>query len=68
MHSSADSATLRQHFPCMEPKDITAQIVDAAVKIHTQMVLNFGLPRMKAGITRIVNGLPEPPVAEPEIT
>jgi hypothetical protein len=47
----------------MEPNEITAQIVDATFKIHTQLglVLNFSLERMRDGITRIVNGLPEPP-------
>jgi hypothetical protein len=36
----------------MEPNAITVQPV---------LVLNFGLERIKDGITRIVNGLPEPP-------
>jgi GxxExxY protein len=142
---SAHSATLREKIRSMEPNEITAQIVDAAYKIHTQLgpglletvyevtlahelgkhglrirrqipvpieyvsikfdegfridllveesiiveiksveknhpvhakqlrthlvlakmqlglVLNFGLERMKDGITRIVNGLSEPP-------
>jgi hypothetical protein len=30
-------------------------------KLQLGLVLNFGLERMKGGITRIVNGLPEPP-------
>jgi len=30
-------------------------------KLQLGLVLNFGLERMKEGITRIVNGLPEPP-------
>ena len=30
-------------------------------KLQLGLVLNFGLERMKDGITRIVNGLPEPP-------
>jgi hypothetical protein len=43
--------------------------VDAACKTHPQLglVLNFGLERMKDGITRIVNGLPEPPSPNKEI-
>lgn len=145
MPFSALSATLRETLWIMEPNEITAQIVDAAYRIHTQLgpglletvyevalahelgkrglgvrrqvpvpiefdglkfdegfrmdllveeaiiveiksveknhpihakqlrthlvlaklqlglVLNFGLERMKDGITRIVNGLPEPP-------
>lgn len=31
------------------------------------LVLNFGLERMKDGITRIVNGLPEPPSPMEEV-
>ena len=30
-------------------------------KLQLGLVLNFGLERMKDGITRIVHGLPEPP-------
>jgi hypothetical protein len=53
----------------MEPNEITAQVVDATYKIHTQLglVLNFGLKRRRDGITRIVNGLPEPPSPSEEI-
>jgi GxxExxY protein len=34
---SARSATLRERIRIMEPNEITAQIVDAAYKIHTQL-------------------------------
>jgi hypothetical protein len=53
----------------MEPNQITTQVVDAACKIHTQLGLlqNFGLKRMRDGITRIVNGLPKPPNPSEEI-
>jgi GxxExxY protein len=148
---SAPSATLRETFRIMEPNEVTAQIVDAAYRIHTELgpglletvyevtlahalrkrglrvrrqvpvpveyeglqfdegfrmdllveesiiveiksveknhpvhpkqlrrhlvlaklqlglVLNFGLERMKDGITRIVNGLPEPPSPAEEV-
>lgn len=150
MPFSAPSATLRETICIMEPNEISAQIVDAAFKIHTQLGpglletvyevsvaheltkrglgvrrqvpvpiefdglkfdegfridllveesvvaeikslernhpvhakqlrthlvlanlrlglgLNFGLERMKDGITRIVNGLPEPSDIETE--
>ncbi len=150
MPFSAASATLRETICIMEPNEISAQIVDAAFKIHTQLGpglletvyevsvaheltkrglgvrrqvpvpiefdglkfdegfridllveesvvaeikslernhpvhakqlrthlvlanlrlglgLNFGLERMKDGITRIVNGLPEPSDIETE--
>src|SRR6202021_1821857 len=34
---SASSATLREKIRLMEPNEITAQIVDAAYKIHTEL-------------------------------
>ncbi len=36
-------------------------------KLQLGLVLNFGLERMKDGITRIVNGLPEPSIPMEEI-
>jgi hypothetical protein len=53
----------------MEPNEITAQVVDATYKIHTQLglVLNFGLERRRDGITRIVNRIPEPPSPSEEL-
>jgi hypothetical protein len=50
--------TLREKIPFMEPNEITAQVVDAAYKTRA--------PR-RDGITRIVNGLPEPPNPNEEI-
>jgi GxxExxY protein len=38
----------------------------ALAKLQLGLVLNFGLERMKDGITRIVNGLPEPASPEEE--
>ena len=69
MPFSASSASLREKFRIMEPNEITVQVVDAAGTIHTQLglVLNFGLKRRRDGITRIVNGLPEPPSPSEEI-
>ena len=69
MPFSASSATLREKFRIMEPNQITTQVMDAAFKIHTQLglVLYFGMERMMDGITRPVNGLPEPPSPSEEI-
>ena len=36
-------------------------------KLQLGLGLNFGLERMKDGITRIVNGLPEPPSSKEEV-
>jgi hypothetical protein len=36
-------------------------------KLQLGLALNFGLERMKDGITRIVNGLPEPTSPTEEI-
>jgi hypothetical protein len=55
---SAPSATLREKIRIMEPNETTAQVVDTAYKMHT---------RTRDGITRIVNGLPEPPSPSEEI-
>ena len=41
----------------VHPKQLRTHLVLA--KLQLGLVLNFGLERMKAGITRIVNGLPE---------
>jgi GxxExxY protein len=43
----------------IHPKQLRTHLVLA--KLQLGLVLNFGLERMKDGITRIVNGLPEPP-------
>ena len=43
----------------VHPKQLRTHLVLA--KLQLGLVLNFGLERMKDGITRIVNGLPEPP-------
>ena len=63
------AGTLRETIRIIPPNEITAQVVDAACKIHTQLGLlqNFGLKRMRDGITRIVNGLPKPPNPSEEI-
>ena len=58
MPFSAPSATLREKIRIMEPNETTAQVVDTAYKMHT---------RTRDGITRIVNGLPEPPSPSEEI-
>jgi len=49
----------------IHPKQLRTHLVLA--KLQLGLVLNFGLERMKDGITRIVNGLPEPTVTAPEI-
>jgi hypothetical protein len=36
-------------------------------KLQLGLVLNFDLERMKDGMTRIVNGLPEPPSPAEEV-
>ncbi len=48
----------------VHPKQLRTHLVLS--KLQLGLVLNFGLARMKDGITRIVNGLPEPPVTAPE--
>src|SRR5580658_340788 len=42
----------------VHPKQLRAHLVLAQLQLG--LVLNFGLERMKEGIRRIVNGLPEP--------
>jgi GxxExxY protein len=42
----------------VHPKQLRTHLVLA--KLQLGLVLNFGLERMKDGITRVVNGLPEP--------
>jgi GxxExxY protein len=42
----------------IHPKQLRTHLVLA--KLQLGLVLNFGLERIKDGITRIVNGLPEP--------
>jgi GxxExxY protein len=49
----------------LHPKQLRTHLVLA--KLQLGLVLNFGLERMKDGITRIVNGLPEPPSPNKEI-
>ena len=49
----------------LHPKQLRTHLVLA--KLQLGLVLNFGLERMKDGITRIVNGLPEPPSPSKEI-
>ena len=49
----------------VHPKQLRTHLVLA--KLQLGLVLNFGLERMKDGITRIVNGLPEPPSPSEEI-
>jgi GxxExxY protein len=49
----------------VHPKQLRTHLVLA--KLQLGLVLNFGLERMKDGITRIVNGLPEPLVSIEEI-
>ena len=49
----------------VHPKQLRTHLVLA--KLQLGLVLNFGLARMKDGITRIVNGLPEPPDTAPEL-
>ena len=49
----------------LHPKQLRTHLVLA--KLQLGLVLNFGLERMKDGITRIVNGLPEPPSPSEEI-
>jgi GxxExxY protein len=36
-------------------------------KLQLGLVLNFGMERIKDGITRIVNGLPETPLSEKQV-
>jgi GxxExxY protein len=49
----------------VHPKQLRTHLVLA--KLQPGLVLNFGLERMRDGITRIVNGLPEPiPIEEIE--
>jgi iron complex transport system substrate-binding protein len=43
----------------LHPKKLRTHLVLA--KLQLGLVLNFGLERMKDGMTRIVNGFPEPP-------
>jgi GxxExxY protein len=43
----------------VHPKQLRTHLVLA--KLQLGLVLNFGLERMKEGITRIVNGLPDDP-------
>ena len=43
--------------PPVHPKPLRTHLVLA--KLQLGLVLNFGLERMKDGIARIVNGLPE---------
>ena len=43
----------------VHPKQLRTYLILA--KLQIGLVLNFGLERMKDGITRIVNGLPETP-------
>jgi hypothetical protein len=43
--------------PAIHPKQLRTHLVPA--KLQLGLVLNFGLERMKEGITRIANGLPE---------
>jgi GxxExxY protein len=49
----------------VHPKQLRTHLVLA--KLQLGLVLNFGLERMKDGITRIVNGLPEPPKPTEEV-
>ncbi len=44
----------------VHPKQLRTHLVLA--KLQLGLVLNFGLERLKDGITRIANGLPEEPV------
>ncbi len=48
----------------VHPKQLRTHLVLA--KLQLGLVLNFGLERMKEGITRIVNGLPEAPKSNSE--
>jgi hypothetical protein len=43
----------------LHPKQLHTHLVLA--NLQRGLALNFGLERMKAGLTRIVNGLPERP-------
>jgi GxxExxY protein len=49
----------------LHPKQLRTHLVLA--KLQLGLALNFGLERMKDGITRIVNGVPEPPSATDEV-
>jgi len=49
----------------LHQKQLRTHLVRA--KLQLGLVLNFGLERMKDGITSIVNGLPEPPSPSEEI-
>jgi GxxExxY protein len=49
----------------VHPKQLRTHLILA--KLQLGLVLNFGLELMKDGITRIVNGLPEPQAIAPEI-
>jgi len=46
----------------IHPKQLRTHLVLA--KLQLGLVLNFGLPTMKEGITRVVNGLPDANTAE----
>ncbi len=48
----------------VDPKQLLTHLVLA--KLQLGLVLNVGLERMSDGITRIVNGLPEPPSPKEE--
>jgi GxxExxY protein len=49
----------------IHPKQLRTHLVLANLQLG--LVLNFGLGRMKDKITRIVNGLPEPPKPTREV-
>jgi GxxExxY protein len=53
-----------EHNHPIHPKQLRTYLVLA--KMQLGLVLNFGLERMKDGITRIVNGLPENPAPKSE--
>ena len=50
----------------VHPKQLRTHLVLA--KLQLGLVLNFGLETMKDGITRVVNGLPEPPCLPKDFT
>ena len=43
----------------MKENEIAKVVVDAAYRVHTKLglLINFGAPLIKQGISRIVNGL-----------
>ena len=55
---AAEIKSVERNHP-VHPKQLRTHLVLA--KLQLGVLLNFGLERMKDGITRIVNGLPEPP-------